>query len=85
MRFILGLVLGFGIGMAGAILFAPEKKPEPDFIPGQQPHSNGSGGLLDQVRKRVQEAMSEAKEAQRQAERDMRDRYEHTMRKSSEN
>jgi gas vesicle protein len=84
MRFLLGLVLGFGIGFAGAILFAPEKKPEREFIPGQ-PHSrNGAGGVMDEVRDRVKEAMSEAKKAREQAERDMRDRYQRTVRKSSD-
>jgi gas vesicle protein len=83
-RFLFGLLLGFGVGFAGAVLFAPEKKPEPEFIPGQ-PHTNGSGGLLDQVRERVKEAMSEAKEARQKAEREMRDRYERSVRKASEN
>jgi len=85
MRFILGILLGFGVGFAGAVLFAPEKKPEPEFIPGQPQHRNGSGGLLDQVRERVKEAMSEAKQAREQAEREMRDRYERAVRKPSEN
>lgn len=85
MRFVLGILLGFGVGFAGAVLFAPEKKAEPEFIPGQPQHRNGSGGLLDQVRERVKEAMSEAKDAREQAEREMRDRYERAVRKSSEN
>ena len=55
MSFLLGILLGFGVGFAGAVLFAPEKKPEPEFIPGQPQHRNGSGGLLDQVRERVKE------------------------------
>ena len=85
MRFILGILLGFGVGFAGAVLFAPEKKPEPEFIPGRPQHRNGSGGLLDDVRVRLKEAMSEAKQAREQAEREMRDRYQRAVRKSSEN
>lgn len=85
MRFILGILLGFGVGFAGAVLFAPEKKPEPEFIPGRPQHTNGSGGLLDQVRERLKEAMSEAKDARDSAEREARDRYERTVRKATEN
>ncbi|MEO8458448.1 MAG: YtxH domain-containing protein [Chloroflexota bacterium] len=85
MRFIIGILLGFGIGFAGAVLFAPEKKPEPEFIPGQPQNTNGNGGLLDKARERVKEAVSEAKEAREQAEREMRDRYERTVKNPSKN
>jgi len=89
MRFVLGLAIGFGIGLGGAILFAPEKKkPAPDWLPAQARASipgNGAqpeGGLksvLAKVRTRLDEAMSEAREAQQQAERDMQARYERSV------
>ena len=84
MRFLLGVVLGFGVGFAGSVLFAPEKKKEADWVPGQpQASKNGSGGILDTVKERVTQAMSEAKDARKQAEREMRDRYERTVNRKS--
>jgi gas vesicle protein len=84
MRFLLGVVLGFGVGFAGSVLFAPEKTKEADWVPGQpQASKNGSGGILDTVKERVTQAMSEAKDARKQAEREMRDRYERTVNRKS--
>jgi gas vesicle protein len=84
MRFLLGVVLGFGVGFAGSVLFAPEKKPEAEWVPGQpQASKNGAGGILDMVKERVTQAMSEAKDARKQAEREMRDRYERTVNRKS--
>jgi gas vesicle protein len=84
MRFLLGVVLGFGVGFAGAVLFAPEKKPEADWAPGQpQASRDGASGLLDTIRERVTQAMTEAKDARKQAEREMRDRYEKSVNRKS--
>ena len=84
MRFLLGVVLGFGVGFAGSVLFAPEKKKEADWVPGQpQASKNGAGGILETVKERVTQAMSEAKDARKQAEREMRDRYERTVNRKS--
>lgn len=88
MRFLLGIVIGFGIGFAGAILFAPEKKKEqPDWLPasarsqlGENGHREpGVRGLMASIKKRVGEAMEEAREAQRRAEREMMERYERSV------
>jgi gas vesicle protein len=86
MRFVFGVLLGFGIGFAGAILFAPEKKKEEPWTPRSQaegpPQKNG---LVNTLRDRVREAMGEARDARKQAERDMIDRYERSVgRKSDE-
>ena len=84
MRFLLGVVLGFGVGFAGSVLLAPEKKKEADWVPGQPEASkNGASGILDTVKERVTQAMSEAKDARKQAEREMRDRYERTVNRKS--
>ena len=91
MRFVLGIVLGFGVGLGGAILFAPEKKKQdPDWLPAQARASvSGNGatkqsetgikGVVATVKQRIDEAMTEAREAQKKAERDMLDRYDRTI------
>lgn len=84
MRFVLGVVIGLGIGFAGAVLFAPEKKkqrPEfPNRVISQATGANGhKRGLMSTVRERLDEAMSEAGEARRQAEREMTERYERSV------
>jgi gas vesicle protein len=79
MKFVLGVLIGFGIGFAGALLLAPEKKNRP-----WTPSTHGDGmpeknGLLNTVKDRVREAMGEAREAKKEAERQMLDRYERTV------
>jgi gas vesicle protein len=85
MRFIVGLLLGFAAGFAGAILFAPDKSKgrEVDWPLGAEPddisanvNGNGFQGKLQGLRERVNEAMEEAKKAQAEAEREMQARYE---------
>jgi len=84
MRFLLGVVLGFGVGFAGSVLLAPKKKEEADWAPGQpQASKNGADGILETVKERVAQAMSEARDARKQAEREMRDRYERTVNRKS--
>jgi gas vesicle protein len=84
MRFVIGLLLGFGIGFAGAILFAPEKKKEREWTPHSHGEAPGGNGLVSTVRERVSEAMGEAREAKKQAEREMMERYERTVGRKSE-
>jgi hypothetical protein len=88
MRFVLGLLLGFGIGLGGAILFAPEKKKQNEWPPhaindaataNNHDSSSSIRAVLATVRERVDEALAEAKDAKQQAERDMRDRYERAV------
>lgn len=90
MRFIMGLLLGFGIGFAAAILFAPERRKEGEGrwpgAGGQKEEEaatggnhRGAGGLqqfMRSVRERIEEALAEAKEASAEAEREMRSRYQ---------
>jgi gas vesicle protein len=97
MRLLIGLAIGFGIGFAGAVLFAPERsrRREVDWPTG----SVDSGptaietdhNILAAVRRalrsaqeQLNEALDEAKEAQAKAERELRDRYEKTVRRTAE-
>ncbi|HET9475976.1 MAG TPA: hypothetical protein VFP63_00665 [Dehalococcoidia bacterium] len=88
MRFIIGLLLGFAGGFAGAILFAPEKKHSRVQWPEGHPAAGGisangnrkvSGSLQNAIRSvqdRVNEAWEEARKASEQAEKDMQARYQ---------
>jgi hypothetical protein len=91
MRFVLGVLLGFGVGLGAAILFAPDKGKRaewPPLIPedkkGAAGTENGAGGLMAGVRQRIDEAMSEAREAKKRAEREMLDRYERSTGRKSD-
>ena len=95
MRFIIGLLLGLGIGLAAALLLAPEKgqrrrQGEP---PGEE--ASGAGELgedhnalaglqraMQGLQEQVQKAWEEARQAAQEAEGEMRTRYEHTVSKS---
>lgn len=85
MRFVLGLMIGFGVGLGGAILFAPDKEKRAEWPPlvpeekAQASNQNGARGLMATIRERVGEAMNEAREAKKQAEREMMDRYERSV------
>jgi len=85
MRFIIGLLLGFGAGLAGAILFAPDrsKKSDPAWSSGAGQSGNGVGqnhnglrGTLRSLQDQINTAMSEAKQASEETETEMRARYE---------
>ena len=77
MRFILGLLIGIGIGFAASVLLTPGK----DETVGERAaegRSNGAGSVrsaFDGLRKQFDEAMGEAKKAQREAEEKMTERY----------
>jgi len=94
MRFIIGLLLGLGIGLVAALLLAPEKgqrrrEGEP---PGEE--ASGAVGLgegqdalaglqraMRGLQEQVQEAWEEARQAAQEAEREIRARYERTVSK----
>ncbi len=81
MRFILGLLIGVCIGFAASVLLAPGK----DATAGEsapEDHANGASGVssaLEGLRKQFDEAMGEAKKAQREAEEKMNDRYRQSV------
>ena len=94
MRFLIGLLLGFAAGLAGAILFAPERAKPRESVwaePGQEePERIGSENgtnmaglrrLLHDFELRLKEAWAEANEAAGEAEKDMLDRYQRASRR----
>lgn len=91
MRFIIGLLLGFGIGFVGALLLAPEKRERREGAPpGEEPpgeegfgeNHDSLAGLRRAMRglqEQLQEAWEEAREAAQEAEEEMRARYQRTV------
>jgi gas vesicle protein len=96
MRFIIGLLLGFAAGFAGAILFAPEKKKGSVQWPEGHPAAGGistngnrkvSGSLQNAIRSvqdRVNEAWDEARKASVEAEKQMQARYQESAGREAE-
>ncbi len=95
MRFIFGLLLGFGIGLAAALLMAPEKgawRREEEQRPGEEgdleerlgENHDAMAGLrraMKGLQEQVQEAWEEARGAAQEAEKELRARYERTVSK----
>ncbi len=92
MRFIIGLLLGLGIGFAGALLLAPERDRLREGAPSdEETTSEGFGenhdsmaGLRRAMRglqEQVQAAWKEAQEAAQEAEKELRAQYERTVSK----
>ncbi|HEY5640803.1 MAG TPA: hypothetical protein VIW01_12225 [Dehalococcoidia bacterium] len=74
MRFILGLLIGICIGFAATVLLASEKdEAAPERTDDRR--ANGAGGALQDLRRHFDEALGEAKKAQREAEDKMSERY----------
>jgi gas vesicle protein len=93
MRFVLGVAIGFGVGFAGALLFAPERSRGREGWPAGtvdevsppafEEADNLIGSvkrLIRSVREQVDEAREEAKKAQEKTERELRERYEREVR-----
>ena len=92
MRFIIGLLLGLGIGLAAALLMAPAKgqrrrEGEP---PSEEAHGAGELGedhnalaglqrAMQELQGQVQEAWEEARQAGQEAEGEMRARYQRAV------
>ncbi len=92
MRFIIGLLLGLGIGFAAAVLFAPERGRLREGAPSdEETTSEGFGENHDSMaglrramkglQEQVQEAWQEAWQAAREAEKQLRADYERTVSK----
>ena len=91
MRFIIGLLLGLGIGLGAALLLAPRRGRLLEREAGEDEAGEGFAenhdtmvGLrraMARVQEQIQEAWQEAREAAREAEQEMRARYERTANK----
>jgi hypothetical protein len=91
MRFIIGLVLGLGIGLAAALLLAPEKRQRREGEPFSEEESGAREPgddhdvlvsirqAMQRVQEQVQEAWEEARQAAHEAEEEMRGRYERSV------
>ena len=96
MRFVLGLLLGFAIGLGGALLFTRQRQtngveawevPESrTSTPMGENHDSLSGlrRAVRSVQDQVQVAWQEAREAAREAELDLRASYERRLRRQGE-
>ena len=92
MRFIIGLLLGLGIGFSAALLLAPERGRLREGAPSDEDTtSEGLGGNHDSMaglrkamkglQEQVQEAWEEARQAAQEAEKELRASYERTVSK----
>lgn len=95
MRFLFGFVLGLALGFAGAILFAPQASPlrqqegEEETedrmaaamrrFGGNSHDAEGLRGAFRSIRKRVNEALDEAKKAADEAEREIQKRFDEAV------
>jgi gas vesicle protein len=93
MRFLIGIAIGFGVGFAGAVLFAPDRKKgervewSAGSVESGPPAFDTDHNIMASVKRalrsvqdQVNEALDEAKKAQGDTEREMRARYERTVR-----
>ena len=84
MRFILGLLIGLCIGFAASVLLASEKDEDSGGSLAET-RANGArsaSAALDGLRKQFDEALGEAKKAQREAEDKMNERYRQSIGRS---
>ncbi|HEV8575403.1 MAG TPA: hypothetical protein VGR43_11940 [Dehalococcoidia bacterium] len=97
MRFLIGVAIGFGVGFAGAVLLAPDRRRSDRVAWPSQPVESGPPAFdtdnsiiasvrsaLRSVQERVNEALEEARVAQAETEREMRARYDRIARRKPE-
>jgi gas vesicle protein len=97
MRFLIGVAIGFGVGFAGAVLFAPDRRkseqvawptrtaePSPPAFDTDHSIMASVRSAMHSVQERVNEALEEARRAQAETEREMRARYDRIARRTAE-
>ncbi len=84
MRFILGLLIGLCIGFAASVLLASEKDEDSggSLAEARANGARSASAALDGLRKQFDEALGEAKKAQREAEDKMNERYRQSIGRS---
>jgi gas vesicle protein len=76
MRFILGILIGLGLGFAVALLFAPQKKDRATWAPRSAHDPDASSrNWINDIRDRFDEALMEADETRKETEKEMQKRY----------
>ena len=96
MRLLIGLAMGFGIGFAGAVLFAPDRSRRREVDWPAATVDSGPTAIetdhnilaavkraLRSAQEQLNEALEEAKEAQAKAEKGLRVRYERKVHKAN--
>jgi len=77
MKFFLGLLVGFGLGVAAGLLLAPQPGEATLAQIGEQGVmlSNRSAGLVEKIRSRATDALSQGREIYSQTKEELTDRY----------
>ena len=77
MKFFLGLLVGFGLGVATGLVLAPQSGEATLAQLGEQSItlSDRSAGLIDQIRSRATDALSQGREIYGRTKDELTDRY----------
>ena len=77
MKFFLGLLVGFGLGVAAGLVLAPQSGEATLAQLGEQRVvlSDRSAGIVDQIRSRATEALSQGREIYGRTKDELTDRY----------
>ncbi len=77
MKFFLGLLVGFGLGVAAGLVMAPQSGEATLAQLGEQRVvlSDRSAGVVDQIRSRATDALSQGREIYGRTKDELNDRY----------
>lgn len=75
MKFLVGLLIGLGLGVAVGLLFAPQSGEATRTQIGEQGVLLRTGQLNDQIRTRAQDAISQGRELYNRTKNELGDRY----------
>jgi gas vesicle protein len=75
MKFIIGLLVGLGLGVLVGLLIAPQSGEETRALLNEQGIMLRSGSLNEQVRTRANEAMAQGREIYARTKNELTDRY----------
>ena len=77
MKFFLGLLVGFGLGVAVGLVLAPQSGEATRAQLGEQGImlSNRSAGVIDEIRNRATDALSQGRENYSRTKDEMTERY----------